>query len=78
MGHHQIDWTAKELEWKCNSENMSCDFYRMRILSDDLNVIGSLFQMIGGAPEKARLLRLSLILRTESCCRVDDPSCLAI
>ena len=46
---------------------MSCDLYRVKIFSDDLSVVGSLFQMIGAAPEKARLLRLSLIVRTESC-----------
>ena len=45
-------------------------------LSDDLNVVGSSFQLLGEASVKARLSGLSLLLVTESCCEVDDPSCL--
>ena len=32
--------------------------------------------MMGAATEKARLLRLSLVLGIESCCDVDGLSCL--
>ena len=34
--------------------------------------------MMGAATEKARLPRLSLVLGIESCCEVDDLSCLGI
>ena len=40
------------------------------------NVVGSSFQMVGAATEKARLPRFSLVLGIESCCEVDDLSCL--
>ena len=34
--------------------------------------------MMGAATEKARLPRFSLVLGIESCCEVDDPSCLGM
>ncbi len=34
--------------------------------------------MIGAATEKARLPRFSLVLGIESCCEVDDLSCLGM
>ena len=34
--------------------------------------------MMGAATEKARLPRFSLVLEIESCCVVDDLSCLAM
>ena len=39
-------------------------------------MVGSSFQMMGAATEKARLPRFSLVLGIESCCEVDDLSCL--
>ena len=45
-------------------------------LSQDFKVVGSSFQMMGAATEKARLPRFSLVLGIESCCEVDDLSCL--
>ena len=45
-------------------------------LSQDFKVVGSSFQMMGAATEKARLPRSSLVLGIESCCEVDDLSCL--
>ena len=48
------------------------------ILSQDFSVVGSSFQMIGAATEKARLPRFSLFLGIESCCEVDDLSCLGM
>ena len=44
-------------------------------LSQDFNVVGSSFQTMGAATEKARLPRFSLFLGIESCCEVDDLSC---
>ena len=34
--------------------------------------------MIGAATERARLLRFSFVLGIESCCEVDDLSCLGM
>ena len=34
--------------------------------------------MMGAATENARLLRFSLVLGIESCCEVDDLSCLGM
>ena len=34
--------------------------------------------MMGAATEKARLPRFSLVLAIESCCEVDDLSCLGM
>ena len=45
-------------------------------LSQDFKVVGSSFQMMGAATEKARLPRFSLVVGIESCCEVDDLSCL--
>ena len=47
-------------------------------LSQDFNVVGSSFQMKGAATEKAGLPRFSLVLGIESCCEVDDLSCLGM
>ena len=48
-------------------------------LSQDFNVVGSSFQMMSAATEKARLPRLSLVLGIESFCVVDDHlSCLGM
>ena len=41
-------------------------------------MIGSSFQTLGAATEKARLPKLSFVLGTISCCEVDDLSCLGI
>ena len=43
--------------------------------SQDFNVVGNSFQMIGAATEKTRLPRFSFVLEIESCCEVDDRSC---
>ena len=49
----------------------------LRMFSDDLKVTGSLFHILGAATEKARLIRLRLVLGTKSC-EIDDLSCLVI
>ena len=41
-------------------------------------MIGSSFQTLGAATEKARLPKLSFVLGTISYCEVDDLSCLGI
>ena len=43
-----------------------------------MNVVGSSFQMMGAATEKARLPRFSLVMGIESCCEVDALSCLGM
>ena len=52
------------------------DFYGKMQDSQDFKVVGSSFQMMGAATEKARLPRFSLVLGIESCCEVDELSCL--
>ena len=47
------------------------------IVSDVFKVIGSSFQTLGAATEKARLPKLSFVLGTISC-ELDDLSCLGI
>ena len=47
-------------------------------LSQDFNVVGSSFQMMGAATEKARLPRFSLVLGIKICCEVDDLSSLVM
>ena len=47
-------------------------------LSQDFSVVGSSFQIMGAATEKARLPSFSFILGIESCCEVDDLSCLGM
>ena len=47
-------------------------------LSQYFNVVGSSFQMMAAATEKARLPRFSLVLGIEGCCEVDDLSCLGM
>ena len=47
-------------------------------LSQDFNVVGNSFQMIGAATEKARLPRFIFVLGIESCWEVDDRSCLGM
>ena len=55
------------------------DFFRkIAIVSDVFKVIGSSFQTLGAAKEKARLPNLSFILGTKSYCEIDDLSCLGI
>ena len=52
---------------------MFLDFLRKDArLSQDFKVVGSSFQMMGAATEKARLPRFSLVRGIESCCEVDD------
>ena len=63
-------------------------FRKIAIVSDVFKVIGSSFQTLGAATEKARLPKLSFVLGTISCCgfvlgtisccEVDDLSCLGI
>ena len=50
----------------------------LAIVSEDLVVIGSLFQIIGSATENAHLPILSLVLGTKSCLETDDPRVLEI
>ena len=53
-------------------------FRKIAIVSDVFKVIGSSFQTLGAATEKARLPKLSFVLGTISCCEIDDLSCLGI
>ena len=53
-------------------------FQKIAIVSDVFKVIGSLFQTLGAATEKARLPKLRFVLDTISCCEIDDLSCLGI
>ena len=50
---------------------------KIPIVSDVFKVIGSSFQTLGAATEKARLPKLSFVLGTISC-EIDDISCLGI
>ena len=50
---------------------------KIAIVSDVFKVIGSSFQTLGAATEKAYLPKLSLVLGTISC-EIDDLSCLGI
>ena len=56
---------------------MSSFFRKIAIVSDIFKVMGSSFQTLGAATEKARLLKLSSFLGTISC-ETDDLSCLGI
>ena len=47
-------------------------------LSQYFNVVGSSFQMMRASTEKARLPNFSLVQGIESCCEVDNLSCLGI
>ena len=47
-------------------------------ISDDFNVVVSSFKRLRSGTENARLPRLSLVLETESCCEVQDLSCLEV
>ena len=53
-------------------------FRKMAIVSDVFKVMGSLFQNIRAATEKAGLPKLCFALDTISCCEIDDLSCLGI
>ena len=65
--------------WKSNIEEISFEMFTERgKTSQYFNVVGSSFQMMGAATEKARLPRFSLVLGIESCCEVDDLSCLVM
>ena len=55
-----------------------CFFWKIAIVSDVFKVIGSSFQTVGAATEKARLPKLRFVLGTISCCEIDDLSCLGI
>ena len=52
-------------------------FRKIAIVSDVFKVIGSSFQTLGTAIEKARLPKLSFVLGTISC-EIDALSCLGI
>ena len=53
---------------------------KIAIVSDVFKVLGSSFQTLGAATEKARLPKLIqvFVLGTISCCEIDDLSCLGI
>ena len=56
--------------------NKCLEFFRkIAIVSDVFKVIGSSFQTLGAATEKARLPKLSFVLGTISFCEIDDLSC---
>lgn len=42
------------------------------VVSDDIKVMGSSFQIVGETTEKTRLLLFSPVLRTKSFCEIDD------
>ena len=52
-------------------------FRKIAIVSDFFKVIGSSFQTLGAATEKACLPKLSFVLGTVSC-EIDDLSCLLV
>ena len=56
---------------------VSSFFLKIAIVSDVFKVMGSSFQTIGAATEKARLPKLSFVLGKISC-EIDDLSCLGI
>ena len=53
-------------------------YWKIAIVSDVFKVMGSSFQTLGAATEKARLPKLSFVLGTISCFEIDDQSCLGI
>ena len=63
---------TKDLRWKYNALTL---LQNKQKRSHDCNAVGSLFQILGAATEKARLPRHSLVLGTESCCDVDGLGC---
>ena len=48
------------------------------MISNVFKVMGNSFQTLGIATEKACLPKLSLVLRTIHCCKMDDLSCIRI
>ena len=65
--------------WKSNFEDISFEMFTERGKTfTDFNVVGSSYQMLGAATEKARLPRFSLVLGIERCCEVDDLSFLGM
>ena len=58
--------------------NVLSFFQKIAIVSDAFKVMGSSFQTLRAATEKARLPKLSFVLGTISCCEIDDLSCLGI
>ena len=69
--------TTEDLWWKCNLEYVLSFFRKVAIVSDVFKVMGSSFQTLGAAKEKARLPNLSFVLGTISC-EIDYLSCLGI
>ena len=64
---------------EARAQKISFEMFRKETrLSQDFNEVGSSFQLIGAATEKARLPRFSLVLGIKSCCEVDDLSCLGM
>ena len=57
--------------------NVLSFFRKIVIVSDVFKVMGSSFQTLGAATEKACLPKLSFVLGTISC-EIDDLSCLGI
>ena len=57
--------TVEELRVKCNFEKIFLKIFLQNdiTISDDFIVVGSSFQMLGAATEKAHLPRFSLVLR---------------
>ena len=55
--------------------NVFSFFRKIGIVSDVFKVMGSSFQILGAATEKARLPKLSFVLGTISCCEIVDLSC---
>ena len=51
---------------------------KVSIVSEDSIAIGSSFQIVGAATEKARLPIFSLVLGTKSCLETDDLTVLEI
>ena len=58
--------------------NVLSFFQKIAIVSDVFKVMGSSLQTLGAVTEKARLPKLSFVLGTIGCCKIDDLSCLGI
>ena len=78
-GHHQFQGAPTIYGGKVILKRHVSRFLRKEArLSQDFNVVGSSFQRMGAATEKARLPRFSLIMGIESCFEVDVLSCLGM
>ena len=66
------------VEMQFGIDDISFFSRKIAIVSDVFKVMGSSFQTLGAATEKALSPKLSFVLGTISCCEIDDLSCLGI